>query len=114
LAARNSLPRELSLKSQTEIRRLFRQGKKISGKYCTLIWEVGDSYKFGVFLSKRHGKATKRNHLKRLYREAIRHNKHFLVGPLKIGVIPNATTKQPTFVEINAEIQRIFKIVGFE
>jgi len=77
-----------------------------------LIWEVGDSPKFGVFLSKRHGKATKRTRLKRLYREAIRLNRHLLTQPVRIGVLPHATIQQPAFAEINEELRQIFKLIA--
>jgi ribonuclease P protein component len=94
-----------------ETDRLFKEGKRISGKYCTLIWEVGDSSKFGVFLSKGHRKAADRNRIKRLYREAIRLNRHLIPRLVNIGVLPNAKVKQPAFAEINAEISRIFKLI---
>ena len=112
MAGRNSFPRALSLKGRAETDRLFREGKRISGKYCTLIWEVGDSFKFGVFLSKGHRKAADRNRLKRLYREAIRLNRHLLPRPVNIGVLPNAKVIQPAFAEINAELSRIFKLIA--
>ena len=72
MAAKNRLPRSLTLKSRAEISRLLKQGKRVQGLLCTLIWEPAESFKYGIFLSGKIGPAHDRNRIKRQVREALR------------------------------------------
>jgi ribonuclease P protein component len=111
LPAKNSFPRCLTLKSQAEISRLLRQGKRIRGEYATVVWEIDDPFKYGIFLSRKHGQAARRNRLKRLFREAIRLNRSRLPQGLKVAVLPYIVSPLPTFEQIDGEITKIFTLI---
>jgi ribonuclease P protein component len=109
LVERNKLPRSLSLKSQVEIDLLFKRGKRLSGDCFTLFWDSGETFRYGVFVSRKHGNAVERIRLKRLCREAIRLNRGLLKKQVKVVVVPRPAGKKPIFESINAEISRLFK-----
>jgi len=94
LAERNRLPRSLSLKSRVEIAGLMK--------------------KFGVFISKQAGIAVERNHLKRLFREAVRLNRERLNVTGKIAILPGKQAIKKDFEEINADVGRVFEKLKLE
>ncbi|MEW5994594.1 MAG: ribonuclease P protein component [Candidatus Zixiibacteriota bacterium] len=112
MPARNSFPRSLSLNRQADIRRLFDRGRRLSGKYCSLIWEVGEASQFGIFLSRAHGKAARRNRIRRLYREAVRLNQHLLTRPVRVVVLPHVSSEQPDFSAIHDDIRQQFQRIN--
>jgi ribonuclease P protein component len=99
------------LKSRRDIDRLFDNGRRISGEHATILWEKSDRFAYGVFLSGKSGPATARNRIKRLFREAIRFNRHVLGGAVRVAVVPKARTKEPQFKAVNAELGRLFTLV---
>ena len=60
------------LKKQKDFDIVFNKGKRVYTKTLTLLYIVKDSFKVGISLSKKHGKATVRNRIKRLIRAAVR------------------------------------------
>jgi ribonuclease P protein component len=72
---RNTLPKEIIIKSSTDIEQILKRGKRIPSKLFNLF--IFDSGKTGVafLVSKRIGNAVKRNKMKRLFREAYRLNR---------------------------------------
>lgn len=101
----------MSLKSKVEIDRLFKNGRKLSGDYFTLLWEKSESFKYGVFVAKAAGDAPTRNRIKRLSREAIRLNRKNLTFPVSIVLLPNKQAPIPEFEDIDAEIGRLFDLI---
>ncbi|MFQ6008312.1 MAG: ribonuclease P protein component [Candidatus Zixiibacteriota bacterium] len=89
----------------------MKQGKRIRGEYATVVWEIDDSFKYGIFLSRKHGRATQRNRLKRLFREAVRLNRNRLPQTLKVAVLPHVVSPLPTFEQIDGEITKIFTLI---
>ncbi len=60
------------LKKQKDFNLVFSKGKRIYTNSLTLIYLKNNSLKFGISLSKKHGKAVERNKIKRLLRAVIR------------------------------------------
>ena len=63
---------EYRLKKAKDFDRVFRAGKRAFTNRLTLIYLPAKTVKAGYAVGKKHGKAVKRNRLKRLLREAFR------------------------------------------
>ena len=109
MAARNRLPRSLTLKSRAEISRLLKQGKRAHGQLCTLVWEPAESFKYGVFLSGKVGPAHDRNRIKRHIREALRLGR----GNLSIlaAVMPKSDAIKAASGAIKADVDQLLNRV---
>ncbi|MBQ0116877.1 MAG: ribonuclease P protein component [Flavobacterium sp.] len=79
-------PKSLKLKKNTEIQKLFSEGKSVSKYPLRLVFVPLDNDStttFGVSVSKKYFKhATDRNYFKRVLRETFRKNKHVLLDPI--------------------------------
>ena len=63
---------EYRLKKAKDFDRVFRAGKRAFTNRLTLIYLPAKTVKAGYAVGKKHGKAIKRNRIKRLLREAFR------------------------------------------
>ncbi len=61
----------LRLKKNTDIQKLFKRGKRAYSNALTAVYMPSDELKMAVIVSKKHGKAVKRNRIKRLVRRAF-------------------------------------------
>ena len=64
----------LRIKKNTDFQKLFKRGKRVFSPTLTLIYFASDKPRMGVAVSKKHGKAVKRNRIKRLIRESFSKN----------------------------------------
>jgi len=105
LAARNRLPRSLTLKSRAEISRILKQGRRVHGQLCTLVWEPAESFKYGIFLSGKIGPAHDRNRIKRYVREALRLGR----GDLSItaAIMPKSDAVKAASGAIKADVDQL-------
>ena len=60
------------LKKQSDFDKLFKKGKRAYAKSLMMLYSKSQNFKVGYSLSKKHGKAVKRNRIKRLLRAATR------------------------------------------
>lgn len=97
------------LKKKVQFNYIFRKGEKISSKYFNLFVTKSkyNNYKIGYSISKKIGKANKRNLLKRRLKEIVRLNKlpengKNYILQAKIGA------SELNYQEIEKQIVRLF------
>lgn len=80
----------LRLKKNGDFQRLFKKGKRAYSRLLTVIYLPcgGEKSVMGVALSKKHGKAVKRNRIKRLLRAAFSNNADRLGGVFSLIIMP--------------------------
>ena len=76
------------LKNQKDFDLVFNKGKRIYAKTLTLVFVESKELKFGISLSKKFGKAVKRNRIKRLLRASFRNFLKDLNKPFYIVILP--------------------------
>lgn len=60
------------LKKQSDFDKLFKKGKRAYSRSLMMLYTKSNQLKIGYSLGKKHGKAVKRNRIKRLLRSAAR------------------------------------------
>ena len=76
------------LKKQKDFDLVFSKGKRIYTNSLTLIYLKNNNFKFGISLSKKHGKAVVRNKIKRILRSIIRQSLKNIKENYYIIVLP--------------------------
>ena len=59
------------LKKNTDIQKIFKKGKRVFSNCLSAVYVPSAELKMAVIVSKKHGKAVKRNRIKRLVRRAF-------------------------------------------
>jgi ribonuclease P protein component len=94
--------KESRIKKQTDFERVFKEGKVVATRDLVLIYlprsKAGN--RLGISISKKFGKATKRNRAKRLIREAFRLNSQRIIGDNDIVVVVKRTMEGKSFQEV--------------
>lgn len=78
----------LRIKKNSEFTKLFKRGKRVFSPTLSLIYFPSANMSLGIALSKKHGKAVKRNRIKRLLREVFSKNSHVLNKNWSIIILP--------------------------
>jgi len=97
-----------------EFIQLSRNGKKIQNRYFILIYSPGhqNQSRLGITVSKRVGKAVKRNRIKRLAREFFRHNRHRQKGTWDINIIAKKRAANLSTAQIFLSFEDLFKQIS--
>ena len=101
----------LRIKKNTEFTKLFKRGKRVFSPTLTLIYFPSAKMSMGIALSKKHGKAVKRNRIKRLLREAFSKNSHILQKNLSIILMPKPA-EEYSFAAFEKSIVSCFKKIA--
>ncbi len=80
-----SLPKRMILRHRDAIDRLFKEGKKVSGRFVYLLYlplepSAGIPAQAAFLCGKRTGNAVRRNYYKRVFRDVFRKNKPSFAG----------------------------------
>lgn len=78
----------LKIKKNVDFQKLFNRGKKVFSPAVTLIYFPAKKLSMGLAVSKKHGKAVKRNRIKRLLREAFYQTAEKLNRPYAVILVP--------------------------
>lgn len=81
----------LRIKKNTDFQKLFNKGKKVFSPDITLLYFPSGKLSMGVAVSKKHGKAVKRNRIKRLLRAVFSDNCHLLDKPCSCVLVPKVS-----------------------
>lgn len=106
-------PKNEKLKGRKLIEKMFSEGDSVTLFPLKLIFlETKKPNKIGVSVSKKNfKKAVERNRIKRLLREAYRHNKYLLIDKNVMGyafMILYISKELPGFEEINKKTRQLF------
>ena len=95
------LPREIILKSKSEIDRVIKSGKKVTRDSFNIFVRQSEQTRAAFLVSKKIGTAVMRNRMKRLFREGYRLNKdNFLDKEVVIIINRFINNFQKIFTEI--------------
>ncbi|MFN3756167.1 MAG: ribonuclease P protein component [Flavobacterium sp.] len=115
---RNTYPKSEKLKSQKKIELLFSEGKSVAVYPLRLVYVPIDNkekteIQIGISASKKYfKKATERNRMKRLLREAYRLNKTLLWNDLQhsfVIMFLYQSKEEISFVELNEKTVQLFE-----
>lgn len=101
----------LRIKKNSEFQKLFNKGKKVFSPNITLLYFPAKNLAMGVAVSKKHGKAVKRNRIKRLLRAAFSETSENLMRPYSVILIPKVAEKY-TFEAFKKSLLFCFKKVN--
>lgn len=99
------------IKKNNQFQKLFNRGKRVFSPCITILYYPSDSLSMGVAVSKKHGKATKRNRIKRLSREAFRQTCDILEKPYDVIILPKVA-EDYNFAEFKKCLAVCFKKVN--
>lgn len=105
------LPRAARLTRTSDFRRVYGRGRRAHGKTIVLValrrQEPG--HRVGVAVSKEHGRAVRRNKLKRILREAFRLERPELPGAFDVVLIPRKLPGRLVLAEVRRELVDLFR-----
>jgi ribonuclease P protein component len=102
-----TFPKTVRLLNSNQFRRVAKYGRHLSGEHLTIqaCESRGPCRKLGLTVSRKFGKATRRNRFKRLVREAFRLSQHQLPCHLHLNISPSAKfTSDPGLQAIKREL----------
>lgn len=104
-------PKRFRLTKQAEIGRIFEDGEFFRAGYLKFKWRPAQAghLRVVISISKRAGNSPKRNRLKRLIREGLRHRPELDQCPLDLAVFVTSPTKAPPKLgEVQHYLERFF------
>ncbi|NPA40224.1 MAG: ribonuclease P protein component [Thermodesulfobacteria bacterium] len=106
---KEGLSKKERLRKAKEFERVFKEGKKIwVDKLVLIIYAPNDLglRRLGIIVSKKVGKAVKRNKLKRWIREVFRRNKEWFPESSDIIIIPHPSLLEKSYHELLEGIKK--------
>ncbi len=101
----------LRLKKSGDFSKLFNKGNRVYSPYLTVIYMPSKNTVMGVAISKKHGKAVKRNRIKRLVRAAFIASLPNLNGTYSMVILPKVCPEY-SFKEFEKCLNSCYKRMG--
>lgn len=101
----------LKIKKNTDFQKIFNRGKRVFSPCITLLYFPSKELHMGLAVSKKHGKAVKRNRIKRLLRAVFSANCHKLNGGYSVILIPK-TAESYSYKQFEKSLLICFKKVS--
>ncbi len=103
------LPRSSRLIHHREFRRVYSRGQRARGDAIIVValGRRAPGHRLGVSVSKDHGRAIRRNKIKRLLREAFRLERPTLPGRFDLVLIPQQRDGKYALDELRAELRKL-------
>lgn len=101
----------LRIKKNADFQKLFKRGKRVFSPYITLLYFPSKNLSMAVAVSKKHGKAVKRNRIKRLARAAFDKTCGILDKPYSVIILPKVAESY-CFKDFEKSLTTCFKRVN--
>jgi len=105
-------PKTARLLKSEDYQRVYDTGKRKAGRFLQIFYcsnQLGHC-RFGISVSRRFGKAVRRNTVKRRIRESVRRHRQLLAG-WDVVVHPRAIADRAKGVEIASELKELLRFV---
>lgn len=101
----------MKLRKNHEFKRVYRMGRKISGKYSVLYYNKNgmEDNRFGFSVSKKVGKSVCRHRIKRLYFESLRRMKNNLKKGHDFVLVARRGASEMDFNSCRDELENLLK-----
>lgn len=102
------------LTSHRDFRKIYQDGKRLLGNRILVHYRFGQTVqpRLGITISRKWGKACKRNRFKRLVRDAYRQIYPKLADYLELNIHPRPFFEQLSSKEVEEELNRLVKKIG--
>lgn len=90
LPVRATLPRSARMITPADFKRVYGRGRRLAGELVLIVAHprTEPGHRLGLSVSKDHGRAVRRNKIRRILREAFRLERPTLVGQYDVILIP--------------------------
>ena len=112
---RFGFPPEHRLRNSEDYKRTFQNRQSVADRWIVIYARVNQLpvTRMGMSVSRRAvGNATKRNRLRRLYREAFRLIRETLPSGLDLVIIPRRRSEEPTLEDLKRSLRAMVKKVA--
>ena len=101
----------VSLKKNYEFGRVYKRGKFHAGKFLVLyvLKNKFDYNRLGITASRKFGKSTKRNRVRRVIKENYRHMEENIKSGYDLVIVARKTDIIADYMEIKKEVKFLFK-----
>ena len=108
------MPKKLRLLKRAQFLTLSKQGKRVHTDCFIAIVLKGTALnnRIGITVSKKVGNAVRRNRIKRIIREYLRHNKEIILRPKDINIIARKGLTSLPNQEILEKLDKLFRKIA--
>lgn len=103
------LPRSARLRRPRDFRRIYARGRRVRGRQLIVVaWRRREAgHRVGLSVSKEHGRAVRRNKIKRILREAFRLTRPRLPGQYDLILIPQKGAGKLCLADLQVELEHL-------